>query len=338
MFLYNSIIGLDIGAESVKLVELNHKKDGIYLSTYGSSSHDSTVSGYWDTKTISSLSNIIEKILDRGRFESVKAIASVTSKDVYVTILEFEKSTGKKYIQNQINNQSKYFLPYPPNEMRLSWSLLKNNPQVDKQRVLVNALPDFVISNVKNILEYVNLDGLSLENQTLSQIRCLLQGDSGVTILVDIGGSYTSFSLIEEGILKSSSYVEHGVDRITKDLSEYLDISYEAADEFKKDLSMVNLYQIPNIINENLQIIKSELEIFTNLSIKSGHKVSKIVLTGGGVYTAGLVKFLNQLHPDVVIGNPTKYIQFDKNIKPYISPFIHQYTTAIGLAMKPGVI
>ena len=211
-----AIIGLDIGADSIKMVEVNHNGQQKEITTYGIAKHTVGVDGYWDGSRLRQIATIVEDILDSGNFIGTKTIMSVQSKDVYVTTMDFDAGWNKKMIQDEIDRQAPYFLPYPPDEMRLSWSLIQNDPRVmkftGKQRVIINALPDFVIENSKNLLEHCNLDGLALENQTISQIRCALSPDAGNTILVDIGGKNTTFSIIVDGILRSSSHLIIGTD------------------------------------------------------------------------------------------------------------------------------
>jgi len=341
MFADHIQIGLDIGSDSIKMVEVKREKTRFELQTYGTAKHNLELEGYWDSTKLRQLSRIIEDIMDSGDFGGVKTIMSVQSKHVYVTTMDFETSWNKKQIQDEIEKQAPYFLPYPPDEMRLSWKLIDNDPRitsyVGKQRVIINALPDFVIENSKNLLEHVNLDGAALENQTNSQIRSILAGDHGNTVLVDMGAKQTTFSIIVDGLLRSSSHIPIGTEKISKDLTESLGIDATIAEYLKKDFSLVNLFNIPKPVEESLKIFKSELTTFVELNKKIAQNPEKIVVTGGGVYTTGLIEYFDNFIIPIYIANCGKQVFISDDYKPYLSPVINQLSTAIGLAVRDDV-
>jgi type IV pilus assembly protein PilM len=341
MFTDKNIIGLDIGTESIKLVEITHTEGKNELLTYGIAKHDIELDGYWDSNRLRKLSIIIEDILETGNFKGVKTVMSIQSKDVYVTTMDFEEGWDKKLIQTEIDKQAPYFLPYPPDEMRLSWNLINDDERVvaytGKQRVIINALPDFVIENSKNLLEHLNLDGAALENQTRSQIRSVLAPDTGNTVLVDIGDKFTTLSIVIEGVLRSSMHVNFGAQKIVQDLSLALGIDEESANNFKKDLGLVNLYQLPPQLLDTLTTLKNEITTFVDLNKKIAQNPDKIILTGGAAHTPGLYEYFREYEVPVFMGNSIRNVAIAPALLPYVGPISNQLSTAIGLALRDDV-
>ncbi len=335
------IIGLDIGTESIKAVEIAHHEGQKELVTYGIAKHGVNLDGYWDATRFRQISTIVEDILNTGRFKGIKTVMSVQSKDVYVTTMDFEEGWGKELIKSEIEKQAPYFLPYPPDEMRLSWNQVQDDKRIvsytGKQRYIINALPDFVIDNSKNLLEHINLDGVALENQSRSQIRSCLQPDQGNTILVDIGGQFTTFSIVVQDVLRSSAHINIGAEKMTKDLALSMGISDESAENFKRDMGLVNLYQIPPQILDTFKTLKTELTTFVELNRRIAQTPDKIVLTGGAIMTPGLYEFFKEYPIPVFIANPIKNVAVPPNLLPYISPIANQLSTAIGLALRTDV-
>jgi type IV pilus assembly protein PilM len=341
MFSDKNIIGLDIGSESIKIVEIAHRENQKELLTYGIAKHNIALEGYWDSNRLRKISAIIEDILDTGNFKGIKTVMSIQSKDVYVTTMDFEQGWDTKAIQNEINKQSSYFLPYPSDEMRLSWNLLHDDERVvtytGKQRVIINALPDFVIENSKNLLEHLNLDGAALENQTRSQIRSTLEPDIDKTVLIDIGDKFTTLSIIIDGTLRSSMHVNFGAQKIEQDLANSLGIDAETAHNFKKDLGLVNLYQISPQIMNSLKAIKNEMVTFVDLNKKIAQSPDKIVITGGAIHTPGLYEFFRDYPIPVYIANPMRSIAISPALLSYVAPVGNQLSTAIGLALRSDI-
>jgi type IV pilus assembly protein PilM len=341
MFSEQTIIGLDIGTDSIKMTEVKNGKQGKELLTYGAAKHDLALNGYWDSTKLRQLARIIEDVMDSGDFSAVKTVMSVPSKDVYVTTMDFDIGLNRKQIQAEIEKQAPYFLPYPPDEMRLSWSLIENDPRIKsytgKQRVIINALPDFVIENSKNLLEHCNLDGVALENQTISQIRAILDPDYGNTVLVDVGANQTTFNIIVDGVLRSSSHIPIGSEKITEELAENLGIKNSTAEHLKKDFALVNLFEMPKPIINNLIALKTELQTFIELNKKVAQPPEKVVFTGGGVYVAGFLKFFSNLQIPIYLGNSSRKIKIPPDYIPYVNPILNQLSTAIGLALREDV-
>lgn len=342
MFSDKTIIGLDIGSESIKMVESVHHGEGfVELHTYGVAKHDIDMTGYWDSTKLRQISMIIEEIMNTGEFKGIKTVMSVQSKDVFVTTLDFDYGLGDKMIQNEIDKQAQYFLPYPPDEMRLSWNRITNDPRIDeytgKQRVIINALPDFVVENSKNLLEHINLDGVALENQTISQLRAALNPDTGNSVLMDIGGSFTTFSIVVDGVLRASSHVNVGIDKLASLLSDALGISRESAEAFKRDLSLVNLYELPEQVYETYSVLKSELDTFVEINKKVSQLPQKIVVTGGGVNSVGLMEYFHSYQIPVYKANNLRRFQIPPHLQPYILPLSNQLSTALGLSLRDDV-
>ncbi len=341
MFSDKTLIGLDIGSDSIKMAEIDHGQPNPELHTYGVARHAMELEGYWDSTKLRQLSIIIDDIMRAGNFVGVKTVMGIQSKDVYVTTMDFEAGWSKKLIQEEIDKQAPYFLPYPPDEMRLSWSLIENDPRIKaytgKQRVIINALPEFVIENSKNLLEHVNLDGLALENQTVSQIRAILSPDTGNTLLVDIGANQTTFSIVVDGFLRASSHIATGVSKISKDFEKTLGLSSIVAEDFKKDLNLVNLFELPKELTDTYAIIKTELNTFYELNKKVSQAPQKIVVTGGGTMTAGFFEYIKNFAVPVYLSNSLKNVKIKQEIIPYITPQSNALSSAIGLALKTDV-
>ena len=343
MFSDTTLIGLEISTTGIKLVEIKHSKSdqSAQILTFGTATHTIDLEGYWNATKLRQLSIIIEEILKKNHFTGLKTIMGIMSRHVYVTSMDFEATASKAKIQSEIDRQAPYFLPYPPDETHLSWKEAKINPTIveytNKKRINITALPDFVIENSKNLLEQINLDGISLENQTVSQLRSLLMGDVGNTILVDIGANQTTLSIVVDGSLRSTSQIPFGSHQITKDLASSLGLSDITAESFKQDLHLVNLFQLPKPILDFYKVLRTELSTFVELNRKIGQSPDKVILTGGGVSTAGLVEYFkdNPLPNSlpIYLGNPLRNTKVNRELMPLLSPIANQLSTAIGLAL-----
>jgi type IV pilus assembly protein PilM len=335
----NRILGLDIGSANIKMTEIRHSGNKKELVTYGVYSHNESLEGYWDSAKIEKFTKIIEAIRKNANFKTLKTVVALQAKYVFVTTMDFDSSWNKKMIQEEINRQAKYFLPYPPDEMKVSWNLVQTQNNVTsltgKQRVIINALPNFVISNLTSLLNRCNLEGVAFENQTLSIARAILGGSKQNTILIDMGAASTTYSIIIDGTVRNSYTSNMGIKKLDESIASSLGINLEHAENFKKDLAFVNLFELPQEISSHLALVKSELKSFYQQNVKIAQVPQQVIITGGGTLTPGLIDFLKKDIPIPVIQSK---IEVDLNLddlkKLSFSPLESEFATAIGLALR----
>jgi cell division protein FtsA len=193
-------------------------------------------------------------------------------------------------------------------------------------------------TTIKNIENCLKRCQLSVNNYVVepfaSGLSCLSDNEMDLgSLLVDIGGSSTSFSIILEGKLIHVGHSSIGGVHITKDISTILNISFDAAEKIKnlngsllispiEERELIKMKFIDADTQEMIQITRSELrdiiqsrleEIFDSVKTileKSGisvYKLGNIVLTGGVTSIVGIDKLASEIfEKNVRIGYPNK--------------------------------
>jgi cell division protein FtsA len=194
-------------------------------------------------------------------------------------------------------------------------------------------------TTIKNIENCLKRCQLSVNNYIVepyaSALSCLSDNEMNLgTLLIDIGGSSTSFCIISEGKLVYVGSSPIGGNHITRDISTILNINFEAAEKIKnlngsllispieeREMIKLRLSETndgPNMIritrSELRDIIKSRLEeileTVKNSLQKAGvpvYMLSNIALTGGVTSIVGIDKLASEIfEKNVRIGYPTK--------------------------------
>jgi len=194
-------------------------------------------------------------------------------------------------------------------------------------------------TTIKNIENCLRRCQLSVNNYVIepyaSALSCLSDNEMNLgTLLVDIGGSSTSFAIVLEGKLIHIGNSPIGGIHITKDISTILNVNLDVAEKIKNLNSSLLISPIeeremiklkfsdtndgPNMIRitrlELSEIIKSRLEeLFESVKTtleKSGiplYMLGNIVLTGGVTSTVGIDKLAAEVFgKNVRIGYPNK--------------------------------
>lgn len=195
-------------------------------------------------------------------------------------------------------------------------------------------------TTIKNIENCLKRCQLSANNYVVephaSMLSCLNEGEISLgTLMIDIGGSSTSFCITLDGKLSYVGNTQIGGMHITKDIATILNISFEKAEKIKNLNSSLLISPIEEreLINlkasfsgegsdliritraEFRDIVKSRIEeIFESVKAtleKAGvpfYLLSNVVLSGGVTSTVGIDKLASEiLGKNVRIGYPNKF-------------------------------
>lgn len=195
-------------------------------------------------------------------------------------------------------------------------------------------------TTIRNIENCMKRCQLSVNNYIVepfaSALACLTENEMNLgTLLLDIGGSSTSFCIVMEGKLVHAGSSAIGGFHITKDISTILNVGFEAAEKIKNLNSSLLISPIeeremiklkfsdtndgPNMIRitrlELRDIIQSRLEeLFESVKAtleKSGiplYMLSNIVITGGVTSIIGIDKLATDIFgKNIRIGYPNKF-------------------------------
>jgi len=191
------------------------------------------------------------------------------------------------------------------------------------------------IKNIENCLERCQL---SVNNYVvepyMSGLSCLSDNEMDLgTLIIDIGGSSTSFAIILEGKLIHVGNSSIGGSHVTKDISTILNVSFDTAEKIKnlnssllispiEERELIKMRLADAETQEFIQITRLELrdiiqsrleemfESVKNILEKSGisvYKLGNIVMTGGVTSIVGIDKLASEIfEKNVRIGYPNK--------------------------------
>ena len=187
-------------------------------------------------------------------------------------------------------------------------------------------------------MKAVKINVRAAELETFSIVRSLIGDDAGTYLIIDIGFRACNVILVEKGVIKISRNIDTGGNDITKSVAESFNVSWEKAEDMKKqqkDLinskeSGVVIYSLELIIDEIRRILESRKS-----ENSSSGKIDGIIISGGSANMKGLAGYIsNTLGIRAVIGNPWKKIVFDEKLKSKIEKLGPSFSVAVGLALR----
>ena len=340
-----SYLGIDIGTLSIKIVEFSDEngrpklENYAILTDYGLALRNLVQDGVERTPKVfgGEASSMLRRLVKAGGIEAREINMSVPIFSSFLTVMELPQMSELE-VASAIQFEAKKYVPVPLESVVIDWSLISTN--VDgKILVLLVAIPKDLINEYSIIARETGLKLLTIELETVSAARALVGNDPVPAVLMDMGSRDTTISVIDNGSLRISHSIETSGEDLTRVLANSLNISWRRAEELKKENGlkiMDNNNQITSVLTPLLNIITNATQNIIDIYFsKTKKKVEKLIIYGGASKMPGFAEYLNsRLKMDVVIGAPFSRVVYPEKLKPVIDEIGHEFTIAIGLALK----
>lgn len=120
-----SFLGVDLGTNSIKVVELKNERGRARLQTYGFVEQKTDIIRASSKETEEKIINILKKICQQAKVDSTQAVSALPSFSVFSSIINLPRME-KKDIAQAVQWEAKKFVPLPLEEMRLDWKVIDN--------------------------------------------------------------------------------------------------------------------------------------------------------------------------------------------------------------------
>ncbi len=342
-------LGIDIGTTTIKAAELTSNGKGAYsLSNYallevaGHLEHfnnalQSSSLRPLDSDLISYLSIIKEK----GHFKTNHVIASLPSFTAFTTVIEVPlMSSGET--NRSLSTQAKDYIPVPITQVTLDWIKIGEKSYPDgsrKQQIFLVSIPNEKIESYNSIFGQAGfiLDGFEVEH--LSVARALTLTAEKPTLIIDIGGRSTTFTVAKKGVVMFAGQTDFSSGSLTQALSTALNISPRRADTLKKQTTIVGgggSHELSTIMVPIIDVILNEAgRTRTGFEAAFGEPVVGTILAGSGANMPGFATYLaTQLNLPVTLANTLTSIGYPPEISAFGPELGTTLAVSIGLALK----
>jgi len=328
-------LGVDIGASSIKIVEVANDGGRARLVTYGYTEHDmEKVSD--DSFSPEKRGKELAELCKQAGVSTKRAITGLPMSSVFSTIFTFPEGSEKQ-LEEMIKSKAQKLSPIPEDDLVLDWKKIPSLESEKMIKVSVTAASKKMINSYVQIFKVAGLQLLSLETEALAMVRSLLGKDQALSMIVDIGAIKSSILVIKEGVPVIHRTVKAGGTNINALLAEKMKISFEQAEEVKKNLSLAKLDGVEGLLAEVLDPIINEVKYCQNLYAEQYNQstIEKLVLTGGSAHIIGISEILKQVSGlRVFAGDPWARVIYPDDLRPILDKIGPYFSVAIGLSMR----
>ena len=345
----NELIGLDIGADSIKLVRLKQTSKMTTLKNFAiiPLPPETIVDG-----TLMNVSDIADKLQEVLRVQKLKGKSVALSISGYSVFVRFIRTNnvGDAELEEHIKWDAESYIPVNISDVYVDFQKLTHIPdQSGEIEVLLVAARRNVVDDYDRLAKssglkpvVMDVDAFALQNAYEFNYPDRFKQEK--VALVNIGASTTNINIVELGLSKFARDISIGGMEITEALSQQYGYTLEEAEkvklgEYDNYTDLVNpgeLHRIYEDISEKIAMkILQTIDYYKTQSV--GDELTRIYLTGGGSVTGLVGKFLGE-ESQITVENFDPFNNINVDPKKFRVDFIRSMaplaTVAVGLALR----
>ncbi len=317
------LIGVDITATAVKMVEIVRKQGLFHLKDYGI---EPLENGQVVDKNIvdtEAVGEAIRRLYQQHSFSTKKSATAVSGSAVISKVIDMDSNMSDIEREAQIRLDADQYIPYPLSEVNIDFEVLGpslTNP--NQSRVLLVASRS---ENVEQRVDALSFGGLEakivdIESHAIERAFQLivdsLPGQPTNVALVDIGHTQTTLYIAKDGEFVYNREQLFGGSQLTESIQNRYGLTYEEATINKRNQTLPDDYQsevLMPFLDTIVQQITRSLQFY--FSSSQSHNVDHIVLCGGSASIAGLASMVEQkLGSRTTIANPFANMTINANV------------------------
>ena len=309
------LLGIDISATAVKLIELNRTGNTYRVESYAAEGLPANSVVDKNIAEIEPVGEVIARAVKKSGTKLKNAAAAVAGSAVITKIIEMPGELSEDDMETQIQIEADQYIPFPLEEVAMDFEVVgpneKNPDRVDV--MLAASRSDNVDSRVGAMelggltTKVIDIEAFALENAVKLIVDQQLGGSEGKIIAVaDIGSSITTFSVFENLKIVYSREQTFGGAQLTEEIQRRYGLSYEEAGIAKKQGGLPENY-IPEVLDpfkENMsQQISRALQFFYSSSEIT--QIDHLLLAGGCASIEGIADVMQErLGVPTIVANP----------------------------------
>jgi type IV pilus assembly protein PilM len=344
-----SVIGLDIGSSTVKVIEIAQKSrdKGFELRGLGQAVLPSEAIVQGAFLNSSAIVDAIREAVENGKIKGKDVAAAVSGHSVIVKRVNLPHMSREE-LEDQIQWEAEQYIPFDVNEVNLDFQILANNEGEGQMDVLLVAAKKDLIDDYVQVIQEAGLNPVAIDVagfavQNAYEVN-YEQDPDAVTALVNIGAQVVNINVLQNGIPAFTRDIMTGGAQYTEEIQKALSVSFDEAEAIKLGSPGGGEAQevIPQEVEQALSSVSDtvigeisrSLDFFTATSADA--RISKVILSGGASQISGFVAaFADRTGIDTSLLNPLAHMLPSKGFDAdYLEKMAPLLSVGIGLASR----
>ena len=357
-----SVVGVDIGASSIKVVQLRASRGIAVLETYGEISlgpYAKVAIGKTVKISAEQTAEALIDVMKEANVTAHEASVSIPFSSSLLTVIDLPKVDAES-LKRIIPIEARKYIPVPVSDVVLDWFVIPQQEgeasafdtiQDEKkaklpkgQEVLLVAIHNDILRMYQTVMANANLTVDFYEIEVFSAIRASMEHGIAPLLMVDLGASTSKMYIVERGIVRLTHIVTAGGQHMTETLGNSMGWEFDKAERIKRERGMIESTaysreeneQIKSALLSTLSRVFAEVNrVLLSYGERSNKNVSRVILTGGGASLPGIVEVARtSLNAEVEIANPFSHTEAPAFLDGVLRQIGPGFAVSVGLALR----
>ncbi len=342
-----SVLGVDIGSSSLKIVQLRKENGRAILETYGELAlgpYAGVAVGQATNLQAEKVSETLADLMREANVTTQNAGVSIPFSRSLLTLVELPRRDNPAEQKTVIEFEARKYIPIPITEVQLDYFIVPTatpdgSPLPSKVDVLLVAVQNDELTRLQEIVTRTALAASFFEIEIFSTIRSVVDEPVKPVMVLDIGASATKAYVVEHGVVALSHSIPQGGQDVTRTIAGSQNVPIDKAENMKKSQGFgpnTNGGYDPKTIELVFSRILDEARrVLIQFETANSKSVSSIILTGGGGVTKELAAYAkNFFSVDVKLADPFGKTDAPAFMRPVLEDIGPEFAVAVGLALR----
>ncbi len=339
-----NLVGVDIGASAIKVVQLKETRKKLQIVRWGYSElpPQTIIDGH--VMNAGAVTEALGRIFQDGKIQQRDVAIGVYGQSVIVRKITVPMMTPGE-LDEQIHWEAEQHIPFDIKLMSIDYEVLRRRPEAGQMDLLLVAAKKDEISDYASILKeaklkpaVVDINAFTVQNIFEHQYGL---PQEGTIALLNVGAAVSSLNIVAKGVSAFTREITNAGNTITEEIRKALSCSYEQAEAYKMGGGPTQIVpqEVGQIINQASQGLAGEIQRSLDfyLATSGEQEISRIYVSGGSAYLAPLMQAIERrARVPVQLFDPMVNLAVDAKFvnEPELRARAAQMVVALGLSLR----
>lgn len=348
-----SVLGVDIGSSSLKVVQLRKEHGQAVLETYGELAlgpYGGSEVGQATNLSAEQITETLKDLLREAKVTTTSCGVSIPFARSLLILVELPYRADPKEQKTVIELEARKYIPVPVSEVQFDWFIVpEGNPAQStggdvargkpappaKIQTLLVAVHNDELALLQSVVRRANLVASFYEIEIFSTIRAAVEEPVKPVMVIDVGAASTKTYVIEHGVVGFSHAISIGSQDITRAIAASGNFSIDRAEVLKKKEGLEGGGPLgsPELVFS--RIFGEARRVLIQYETEHKKSITSIIFTGGGGVTKELGTYAKSIFSvDVRVADPFAKTEAPAFMRPILQTIGPEFAVAVGLALR----
>ncbi|MGA7121954.1 MAG: type IV pilus assembly protein PilM [Polyangiaceae bacterium] len=339
-----NLVGVDIGASSIKVVQLKEARKKLQIVRWGYEALPPQTIIDSHVMNSGAVIEALQRIFHDGKIQQRDVAIGVYGQSVIVRNISVPIMTAAE-LDEQIHWEAEQHIPFDIKLMSVDYEVLRRRADAGQMDLLLVAAKKDEISDYAAILREAKLKPIVVDMNVFT-IQNIFEHQfglpaEGTIALLNVGAAVSTLNIVSKGVSTFRREITNAGNAVTEEIRKALGCSYEQAEAYKQGGGPTQIVprEVTQIIDQACQGLAGEIQrsLDFHLATSGEQDIGRIYISGGSAYLAPLVQAVERrARVHVELFDPMGNLSVDPKLdgEPQLRAMAAQMVVALGLSLR----